>query len=153
MKVKMVIHHEIEVEIEKAKSRIKTLQEWNETALQIEKYSQEYIDLYKCTPGKISIGVGIEYGFLHGVLLKVYEVENIKLEIVPVLKHLTRLGYRMSRHKQIGDDSDINRRNWNLINKKGTPLIVCAFFKEKSNVCRYIQTGVKTEPVFELRCD
>lgn len=107
-------------------------------------------------PLKWRASVGYEFGSLQGVLLMADDVTDLR-QVVPLLRELRREGWRVDKHD---DNKDLNGRTYFMKSADETPrgpLVVRVFFPwdkaaaEKAT-CKFVQTGVKEEPVYEVIC-
>jgi hypothetical protein len=139
------------VEVEELRAKVVSMQS---AAALAEEVCAAFPDL------PLSVTLGYQTGTLQGVLIFAGGygegdcLGDIRL-VFPILKELSRRGFKSSGKPE--DYPEIGRRTWNLRKAdEPTPVRFCAFVAAPhmaGEVCRFVQTGVKEQPVYELLCD
>ncbi len=87
--------------------------------------------------------------------LQINGIENMKEQIPPIITLLAKHGYKVENYK---DDAQNALRTYFLQlrdNEDVQDIHIASYLAQKAPKCRYVQVGtrVKTEAVYELRCD
>ena len=94
--------------------------------------------------------VGWQSGQLQGALLFM-DIERAE-EITPVLKEFGKLGWHRKKDAQTADYPELQRRSFTLVHAGFVgEIIFSAFFR--GEVCKFVEVGRETKPLYELRCE
>jgi len=128
--------------IRNMKTRIKSMETWADTvAMWQEMVAEHHTDIN----GLCMQVSGGAQSFIPGVQLTI-QVKNIS-EIAPILRELAKRGHHKPMLLNLESSQSLCYRY------PGFDLDLCFYGDDSdSSACRYVQTGVTEEPVYELRC-
>jgi len=88
--------------------------------------------------------LGFEAGSLKGALIMLY-ARDLR-DVIPILRELRKRGYKIKKHD---DYPELHARTYYL-----GKIIVRVFLAgpEANATCKFVQTGTKEVPVYEIKC-
>jgi hypothetical protein len=113
----------------------------------IQAFPEEYAIQGEYSPVRTRASISFDGGQIHGLLL-CYDASTLEELVEPLRWLSSRLG-----PYTINEYPELQRRSY--IFSKGR-FTFAAFFGNMSSVksvCKYVQTGVKEEPVYEFKCE
>lgn len=137
------------------RAKVDTINSWRNTEREIAGLLEGFNDDHPNRKARYSIGEPASFSLV-GLLIKLEDLETVS-DVAPILRELAAIGFRQKGEPD--DYPELRRRTWNLKREDDpTPVKVMVFFRDTSAddadgpTCRYVQVGIKEEPIMELRC-